>query len=140
MRNQSRELTSWTRFAVVNWSFDSEDTAGKTAKQSIALYDNLIKTQSPKPQMTLNHEVRLTISALFARYTTLTFLSEQTHQTTTHTVIPNVVPKLIKKGYKLVTVAECLGLSPYQSVGKPSKRDSTWTCNGTFLSYSKTVC
>lgn len=31
---------------------------------------------------------------------------------------------------RLVTVAECVGLGPYQVVGTPSKRDATWTCSG----------
>lgn len=38
--------------------------------------------------------------------------------------------------YRLVTVAECLGLSPYQSIGSPSARDATWTCDGAFFARS----
>lgn len=47
------------------------------------------------------------------------------------TVMPAVIPMLRQKGWKLVTMADCLGVSPYQSVGSPGKRDASWTCNGT---------
>jgi len=55
----------------------------------------------------------------------------QTYKTTVDTVIPAVVPALKAKGFKLVSMAECLGQSAYQSTGTAGKRDSTWTCSGT---------
>ncbi|BGP43362.1 hypothetical protein JCM10450v2_007514 [Rhodotorula kratochvilovae] len=94
-------------YTVVNWNFDSGDSAGKSASQSIAAYNKLTY---PSPYIALNHE---------------------THKSTVELVIPSVAPALVKKGYKLVTIAECLGLSPYQSVGAAGKRDRTWTCAGT---------
>jgi hypothetical protein len=38
---------------------------------------------------------------------------------TAHVVIPHAIKVLQDKGYKLVTVAECLGMKPYQSVSDP---------------------
>ena len=40
-----------------------------------------------------------------------------------HEVLPYAIEKLQKAGYKLVTVAECLGQQPYHSQGPPSARD-----------------
>ncbi|GAA5881625.1 hypothetical protein JCM16303_005515 [Sporobolomyces ruberrimus] len=95
-------------YTVVNWSFDSGDSAGKSPSSTISSYKKLAQSY-PKPQISLNHE---------------------TYKGTAEKVVPSVVPMLVNKGYKLVTVAECLGVSPYQSIGKPSKRDSSWTCSG----------
>lgn len=44
--------------------------------------------------------------------------------------MPAVIPMLIAKGYKLVTISECLGIPAYYTVGPIGKRDSTWTCSG----------
>ena len=38
-------------------------------------------------------------------------------------VLPHAIDVLQKAGYKLVTLAECLGEQPYQHVGSPSPRD-----------------
>jgi hypothetical protein len=38
---------------------------------------------------------------------------------TAHVVLPRAIGILQAKGYKLVTVAECLGVEPYQSVSAP---------------------
>ena len=38
-------------------------------------------------------------------------------------VLPRSIQLLQSKGYKLVTVAECLGMEPYQSVGQPGMPD-----------------
>ncbi|GJN93944.1 hypothetical protein Rhopal_007003-T1 [Rhodotorula paludigena] len=94
-------------YTVVNWNFDSGDTAGKSASQIISAYNKLAY---PNPYIALNHE---------------------TKSVTVDQVIPKVVPMLKAKGYKLVTVDKCLGISPYQSVGAAGKRDKTWTCSGT---------
>jgi hypothetical protein len=50
-------------------------------------------------------------------------LNHETKADTAKTVIPQVVKDLKNKGYKLVTVSECLGIPAYQSVGQPKKRD-----------------
>lgn len=38
---------------------------------------------------------------------------------TAHVVVPHAIQVLKAKGYRLVTVAECLGMPAYQSVGSP---------------------
>ncbi|KAH7334436.1 carbohydrate esterase family 4 protein [Rhizoctonia solani] len=91
---------------IVNWDFDSGDSVGATPAQSKASYDQII-AQRPSNILALNHE---------------------TYERTAHDVIPYVIPKLQAAGYKLVTVAECLGLQPYQSVGSPQTPSSSWTC------------
>ncbi|KAK4053622.1 hypothetical protein OIO90_003861 [Microbotryomycetes sp. JL221] len=95
-------------YGIVNWDIDTGDSLGQSTSYSIKQYDNILNTY-PTGHVALNHE---------------------TYTGTANTVIPNVVPKLQAKGWKLVTVAECLGHTPYQSVTTPGKRDSTWTCSG----------
>lgn len=92
--------------SLVIWDFDSQDSIGATPAQSEKLYDQLLATH-PSTILPLNHEV---------------------YETTAHQVLPYVLDKLSKAGYKMVSVAECVGLEPYQSVGSPGVRDSTWHC------------
>jgi hypothetical protein len=42
-------------------------------------------------------------------------------------VLPHAIKVLQGAGYKLVTVAECLGKAPYQSVGPPGVRDVSFS-------------
>ncbi|KAJ7868832.1 carbohydrate esterase family 4 protein [Mycena leptocephala] len=41
-------------------------------------------------------------------------------------LLPTVIPRLQAAGYKLVTLAECLGLEPYTFVGSFGPRDATY--------------
>ncbi|KAG9121652.1 Carbohydrate esterase 4 protein [Ceratobasidium sp. 392] len=91
---------------VVIWDFDSGDSAGKSASQSKTDYKNWL-AKNPNSVLTLNHE---------------------TYATTVNDVIPYAIQQFKAKGYKMVTVAQCMGQSPYKSTGKPSPRDSTWKC------------
>jgi len=91
---------------VVIWDFDSEDSAGATADKSKQLYDSTIG-KHPSSILTLNHEI---------------------YVTTAKQVLPYAIAELKKAGYKMVSVAECLGMSPYQKVGSPATRDSSWKC------------
>ena len=91
---------------IAIWDFDSGDSTGATTQESISRYDTVI-AQHPSTILSLNHE---------------------TNQQSAQIVIPNVVAKLKAAGYRMVTVAECVGLQPYQAVGTPSVRDATWTC------------
>jgi len=86
------------------WDFDSGDSTGSTAAQSDAAYDALAK-KHPNTILALNHEV---------------------YEQTAHVVVPHAISVLQAKGYKLVTLAECLGVQPYQSVKAP--QTGTWTC------------
>ncbi|CUA76241.1 hypothetical protein RSOLAG22IIIB_12144 [Rhizoctonia solani] len=91
---------------IANWDFDSRDASGASATESKQLYDEVI-ARRPSTILTLNHE---------------------THSTTAYDVLPYAIQKLQAAGYKLVTVAECLGEQPYQSVGSPQTPDASWTC------------
>ncbi|BGP71913.1 hypothetical protein NBRC10513v2_005299 [Rhodotorula toruloides] len=96
------------RRTVVLWDFDSGDwNPTVEPEQSFALSTTL---NYPQPALMIFHENR---------------------EETATEVLPHVAPMLVSEGYKLKTVAECLRASPYQSVGKPSARDATWTCEGT---------
>lgn len=91
---------------LVIWDFDSGDSTGSTVQQSKNAYTSKI-TQHPSTILALNHE---------------------TYETTAHQVLPFAIQKLQAAGYQLVSVADCLGLPRYQSVGSPQVKDSTWHC------------
>ncbi|ESK85392.1 chitin deacetylase [Moniliophthora roreri MCA 2997] len=91
---------------MVNWDFDSGDSVGASPQQSKNDYAALIR-RHPNTIIALNHE---------------------TEQSTAEDVIRTVIPQLKSAGYSLVTVAECLGMNPYQSVGQPQTPDASWTC------------
>lgn len=101
-------------YIIVSWDIDSGDALEVPIDKILARYDKWAKT-CPLPHISLNHE---------------------THETTATKTIPHAVKILRKAGYKLVSVAECLGLGTsrkdwYTYVGKPKKRDASWTCEGT---------
>ncbi|KAJ7472649.1 carbohydrate esterase family 4 protein [Mycena latifolia] len=92
--------------SLVLWDFDSGDSTGSTVAQSEAMYDQVVSAH-PSTLLPLNHE---------------------TYQTTADQVLPYAISKLKGAGYKLVSVATCLGLPPYASVGTPQTPSSSWTC------------
>lgn len=91
---------------IAMWDLDTGDSTGATPAQSRAAYDNVIN-QHPSTILALNHE---------------------TIETTVHQVLPYAIQQLQGAGYRLVTLAECLGLPAYQSVGAPGTPDASWTC------------
>ncbi|KAG2018458.1 chitin deacetylase [Coprinopsis cinerea AmutBmut pab1-1] len=91
---------------IANWDFDSRDTGGYSALQSIEGYNSLIASR-PSSILTLNHEI---------------------NEGTARVLIPEIVRSLQAAGYRLVTVAECLGVEPYLFQGEPQERDDTWAC------------
>ncbi|KDR81985.1 hypothetical protein GALMADRAFT_240389 [Galerina marginata CBS 339.88] len=92
--------------SVIIWDFDSQDSLGASVQTSKNLYTSTIANH-PSTILALNHE---------------------TIETTAHQVLPFAIQKLQAAGYRLVTLAECLGKPAYQSVGAPSAPDSTWHC------------
>ncbi|KAG8713451.1 Carbohydrate esterase 4 protein [Ceratobasidium sp. 423] len=80
--------------------YDNESTQSKNDYKALV-------SKNPNNVLTLNHE---------------------TITTTVNDVIPYAIAQFKAKGYKMVTVAQCLGQSPYKSTGSPSPRDSTWKC------------
>jgi len=99
-----REVAEQRGQKVVIWDFDSGDSTGSTAAQSNAAYDALAE-RHPSNVLALNHEV---------------------YEQTVHVVLPHAIKTLQDAGYKLVTVAECLGEKPYQSITAPV--NGSWTC------------
>ncbi|KAH6913603.1 chitin deacetylase [Coprinopsis sp. MPI-PUGE-AT-0042] len=91
---------------IVNWDFDSRDTSGASAAQSIQNYRALVANHPPSA-LTLNHEI---------------------NESTVRVLIPGIISSLQDAGYRLVTVAECLGVEPYIWVEEPQERDDTWQC------------
>ncbi|KAG9081900.1 Carbohydrate esterase 4 protein [Ceratobasidium sp. UAMH 11750] len=93
--------------SIALWDLDSGDSLGAPLARSEKLYDQAI-AKKPSTILALNHEV---------------------YESTAHELVPYAIGKLQAAGYKLVTLAECLGDKPaYQSVGQPSLRDSSWQC------------
>ncbi|KAG8759682.1 Carbohydrate esterase 4 protein [Ceratobasidium sp. 423] len=95
---------------VAIWDFDSGDAAGTSPAESKNQYNKLIMS-SPDNILILNHE---------------------THAATIEDVIPYAIQQIKAKGYKMVTVAECLGQSPYQSTGSPAIRDVSYRASINF--------
>ncbi|KAH8823255.1 carbohydrate esterase family 4 protein [Flagelloscypha sp. PMI_526] len=93
--------------SVVIWDFDSGDSVGQSAFQSKSDY-NKCATSNPKNVLALNHE---------------------TYEPTAHEVIPQAMANFQQKGYKMVTVAQCLGEEPYQWIQPPTPRDDSWHCS-----------
>ncbi|KAJ7662978.1 hypothetical protein B0H17DRAFT_1093143 [Mycena rosella] len=92
--------------SLVIWDFDSGDSTGSTVAQSEATYNQIVSSHT----------------------STLLALNHETYETTAHTVLPYAISKLQGAGYKLVSLATCLGLPAYVSVGKPGTPDSSWKC------------
>ncbi|KAF8896035.1 carbohydrate esterase family 4 protein [Infundibulicybe gibba] len=104
--NLVRQASAVRGQSLVIWDFDSGDSVGATPAQSKASYDGLVGGH-PSTILALNHEV---------------------YETTAHQVLPYAISKLQQAGYRLVSVAECLGMSAYQNTGPPGVRDSSWHC------------
>ncbi|KAG8937690.1 Carbohydrate esterase 4 protein [Tulasnella sp. 408] len=99
----SREVAAANGQAIVIWDFDSGDSVGKTVQQSETEYQN-VANQKPSTILALNHE---------------------TYETTARQVLPYALKTLKAKGYKFVTVADCLGgKNPYLTKTTAGKRDS----------------
>ncbi|KAF7294645.1 hypothetical protein MIND_01001200 [Mycena indigotica] len=90
------------------WDHDTKDSDGATVSFSRSVYRQI--TNSMKDNgLVLQHE---------------------TVGSTATQLVPYAINLFQSKGYKLVTLAECLGVDPYQVVGFPQQRTPAWTCNG----------
>jgi peptidoglycan/xylan/chitin deacetylase (PgdA/CDA1 family) len=92
--------------SLVLWDTDTGDSEGASVASQKSVIDGIVK-RHPSKALVLQHE---------------------TYQPTVDQVLPYALTKLKAAGYQLVTVAECLGKAPYQSVKAPLVRDSTWHC------------
>ncbi|KAJ7908699.1 hypothetical protein B0H13DRAFT_1617304, partial [Mycena leptocephala] len=77
------------------WDWDTGDADGNTTSQSEAVYDNVASIKV-KNALILEHE---------------------TEETTDNTLVPYAINLFQSKGYNLVTMAQCLGVDPYQAIG-----------------------
>ncbi|KAF5347051.1 hypothetical protein D9758_011619 [Tetrapyrgos nigripes] len=85
---------------VINWDLDSNDWRGNV-NASKGYYDETI-AKKPSTILTLNHD---------------------TLQPTSDEIIPCAIQALQKAGYKLVSVADCLGVPAYLDFGSAQSRD-----------------
>ncbi|KAF9036289.1 carbohydrate esterase family 4 protein [Panaeolus papilionaceus] len=104
--DQVLEVAAARQQDIVYWDFDSGDSVGASAEQQKANYDEVI-SRHPPTIMSLQHDV---------------------HETSIRSTLPYAIQKLQAADYKLVTLSECLGTSPYLKVAEPSPRDGSWTC------------
>jgi len=88
------------------WDFDSGDGVGTPAEDSKNMY-RATADQHPSSILALNHE-----------FSTSTVFD----------VLPFAISVLQAAGYKLATLAECVGQNPYQSVGSPQTPGPVWHC------------
>ena len=115
----------------------SRDSLGASAAESRGLYQDLVN-RHPSTILALNHETRGTYPSPLSKLSWplpnhsfnsvrhgwsmrvvpsnwLTFL-------VSYDVLPSAVQQLKAAGYNLVTLAQCLGVPAYQSVGAPQQR------------------
>ncbi|KAF8875509.1 chitin deacetylase [Infundibulicybe gibba] len=92
--------------AVTIWDFDSGDSVGVSPADSKNRYND-VANNHPSTVLALNHE---------------------TVASTAYDVLPYAIQRLQQAGYRLVTVAECMGQPAYQSVGSPEPRTGDWRC------------
>ncbi|KAJ7289708.1 hypothetical protein C8J57DRAFT_433996 [Mycena rebaudengoi] len=95
--------------SVALWDWDTGDADGNTTAQSEAVYNDVANAKV-KNALILEHE---------------------TEDTTASTLVPFALNLFKSKGYNLVSMAQCLGVDPYQAIGVPQQQDSSWTCDGT---------
>jgi peptidoglycan/xylan/chitin deacetylase (PgdA/CDA1 family) len=88
------------------WDQDTQDADGASVSFSESVYTNAVN-QNVNNMLVLNHE---------------------TLDTTANQVLPFAINLLQSHGYKLVTLAECLGLPPYAAIGVP--QSGTFSCSG----------
>ncbi|CAE6470003.1 unnamed protein product [Rhizoctonia solani] len=109
---------------VAIWDFDSGDADGVSVRMHPLLRISIHFTHILQATQSKDQYNKLIMSGPDSILT----LNHETHETTIEDVIPYAIQQIKAKGYKMVTVSECLGQSPYQSTGSPATRDSTWTC------------
>ncbi|KAJ7128429.1 carbohydrate esterase family 4 protein [Mycena epipterygia] len=82
------------------WDWDTGDADGNTTAQSEAVYNDVAN----------------------ARVTNALILEHETEETTATTLVPYALNVFKSKGYNLVTMAQCLGVDPYQAIGNPQQQ------------------
>ncbi|KAJ7089318.1 hypothetical protein B0H15DRAFT_949292 [Mycena belliarum] len=86
------------------WDWDTGDASGNTTDQSKALYDHVgYATPRLSNAIILHHEVK---------------------EHTATILVPYAISLFQSRGYNLVTVAECLGVEPYEAIGLPQEESA----------------
>lgn len=106
---------------IVLWDFDSGDSTGSTPDQSNAAYAGL----NTPSILALNHE---TIGKFRSPFNIVigNGADHRNSESTVKVLLPAAIATLKRKGYNLVTVAECLGLPAYLNTGSP--QTGTFSC------------
>ncbi|KAF9508802.1 carbohydrate esterase family 4 protein [Hydnum rufescens UP504] len=109
----ARSIAASRGQALVIWSYDSGDSkpnarSPSSVREQRGVYDSYVNGKKTGG-IFLNHEV---------------------YDTTARELVPYAVAKLKAAGYKMVTLAECLGLNAYQGepIPVPPSKDATWKC------------
>ncbi|EDR03118.1 carbohydrate esterase family 4 protein [Laccaria bicolor S238N-H82] len=90
------------RSSAYSYPYSSGDSTGAPPATQMANYDALVERR-PNTTLSLEHEII---------------------ESSAHQVVPYAVHKLKSAGYRLVTVAECLGMPPYQRVSDAKAQQS----------------
>ncbi|KAJ7806888.1 carbohydrate esterase family 4 protein [Mycena olivaceomarginata] len=91
------------------WDTDTKDADGANVTFSKGVYDQVVNSKA-KNALILEHE---------------------TVNTTSSQLVPYALQLFRNAGYELVTLAECVGVDPYQAIGVPQEQSASWTCSGT---------
>jgi peptidoglycan/xylan/chitin deacetylase (PgdA/CDA1 family) len=104
-----RQISYARNQSLAMWDQDTQDADGATVAFSKEQYTNAVNQKVPS----------------------MLFLNHEPYATTAGQVLPFAINLLQSNGYKLVTLAECVGQDPYTIIGVPQPVSSTWSCNGT---------
>ncbi|KAJ7669456.1 carbohydrate esterase family 4 protein, partial [Mycena polygramma] len=100
--NDGVQSTAFSRGqSLAIWDQDTEDADGAGVPFGKAQYKNVVDKH-------LNNAL---------------FLEHEPYDTTAGQLIPYAINLFQSNGYKLVSLAECLGVDPYQAIGIPQQRD-----------------
>ena len=111
-----RQAAASRNQTVTMWDHDTGDGSRAPVAQSVQGYTDLV-ARHPPTVLTLNHEV-------YGSFPSVTDDGEimivvPIAETTAREIVPHAIRVFQARGYRLVTVAECLGMEPYQSVTTP---------------------
>ncbi|KAJ6479540.1 carbohydrate esterase family 4 protein [Mycena vitilis] len=107
--NNIQSIAAGRGQSLALWDWDTGDADGNTTTQSEGVYSSVVNSNASNA-LILEHE---------------------TKDTTNSTLVPFALKLFQDNGYKLVTMAECLGVNPYQAVGVNQTPSTAWTCDGT---------
>ncbi|KAG2018540.1 chitin deacetylase [Coprinopsis cinerea AmutBmut pab1-1] len=111
--------------AIVMWDFEHVHLS---PCHSAGLTDMIPSSEDAISGASLQHSQDLYANIAARRPDSILTLNHETNDWTAHQLLPFAIQKLQAAGYRLVTVAECLGVEPYQKYNAPITRDDSWHC------------